>query len=89
MREERLPRRVMFGEMVGGKRYSFGQEKDWMERLEEDQREFSIKSDGWRDTAQTASRWFRWAEDGTVAYMRKWRDAQKSNAEKRHVTVAW
>ena len=28
MGEERLPRRVMFGEMVGGKGYFFGQEKD-------------------------------------------------------------
>ena len=35
MGEERLPRRVMFGEMVGGKGYSFGQEKDWMGRLKE------------------------------------------------------
>ena len=28
--EERLPQRVMFGELVGGKGYSGGQEKDWL-----------------------------------------------------------
>ena len=44
--EERQPRRVMFGEMVGGKCYSFGHEKDWMGRLEEDLTEFGIESEG-------------------------------------------
>ena len=43
-----------FGEMVGGKGCSVGQEKDWMGRLEEDLREFGIKSEGWRETAQKA-----------------------------------
>ena len=37
----------MFGEMVGGKGYTFGQEKDWMGRLEEDLKKFVIKSEGW------------------------------------------
>ena len=36
MGEERLPQRVMFGELVGGKGYSGGQEKDWMAHLKED-----------------------------------------------------
>ena len=36
MREERLPQREMFGEIVGGKGYSGGQEKDWMDHLKED-----------------------------------------------------
>ena len=33
MGEERLPQRVMFGELVGGRGYSGGQEKDWMTHL--------------------------------------------------------
>ena len=37
MGEERLPqRRVILGELVGGKGYSGGQEKDWMAHLKED-----------------------------------------------------
>ena len=48
MGEEHEPRRVMFGEMVRANGYSFGQKKDWMERLEEDLREFGIKSERWR-----------------------------------------
>ena len=36
MREERLPQWVMFGELVGGKGYSGGQEKDLVAHLKED-----------------------------------------------------
>ena len=43
MGEERLPQRVMFGELVGGKGYSGGQEKDWMDHLNEDMPVFGIK----------------------------------------------
>ena len=63
-------------DMVGEKRFSFEQAKDWMRRLEEDLREFVIKSEGWRKTAQKAGRWFRWAEDRSEAYMRRWYDAK-------------
>ena len=34
--EERRPQRVMFGELVGGKGYSGGQVKDWLDHLKED-----------------------------------------------------
>ena len=50
--EERLPRRVMFGEMLGGTGYSGGQEWDWMKDLEEDLRAFGIKFEEWREAAQ-------------------------------------
>ena len=36
MGEERLPQRVMFGELVGGKGYSGGHEKDGMDHVKED-----------------------------------------------------
>ena len=47
MGEERLPQRVMFGELVGGKGYSGGQEKDWMVHLKEDISVFGMKFEGW------------------------------------------
>ena len=56
--EERLPQRVMVGEFVGGKGYSGGQEKDWMEHLKEDMLVFGMKFEGWRKAAQKAGRWF-------------------------------
>ena len=44
--KERLPRRVMFGEMLGGEGNSGGQEWDWMKDLEEDLKAFGIKFEG-------------------------------------------
>ena len=46
MREERLPQRVMFGELVGDKGYSGEQEKDWMAHLKEDMSVFGMKFQG-------------------------------------------
>ena len=50
--EERLPQRVVFGEFVGGKGYSGGQDKDWMVHLKEDMSVFGIKFEGRRNNAQ-------------------------------------
>ena len=36
----------MLGKMIEGEGYSFGQEKDWMGRVEEDLKEIGIKSKG-------------------------------------------
>ena len=58
MGEERLPRRVMFGEMLEGKGYSGGQEWDWMKDLEEDLQAFGIKFEGCCEAAQKVGRWF-------------------------------
>ena len=55
MGEECLPQRVMFGEFVGGKGYSGGQEKDWMDYLTEDMSIFRMKFEGWRKAAQKVS----------------------------------
>ena len=45
----------MFGEILGGKGYSGGQEWDWMKDLEEDLNAFGIKFEGWREAAQKLS----------------------------------
>ena len=88
MGEERLPKRVMFGEMVGGKGYSGGQEWDWMRYLEEDLKEFGIKLEGWREAAQKAGRWFRRVEEGAEVFMRKWHKVEKeASAERRRMAA--
>ena len=68
MGEERLSQRVAFGELVGGKGYSGGQEKDWMVHLKEDMSAFGMKFEGWRKNAQQAGRWFRRVEEGAVIH---------------------
>ena len=64
MGKERLPQRVMFGELVGRKNESGGQEKDWMVHLGEDMSVFGTKFEGWRNNAQKAGRWFRRVDEG-------------------------
>ena len=74
--EERLPQRVMFGELVGGKDYSGGEEADWMVHLKEDVSAIGMKFEGWRKAAQKAGKWFRRVEEGAESFMRKWHDAE-------------
>ena len=45
MDNERLPKRVMFGEVDGGKGYSGEQEQDWMDCLERDLSLFSLPTE--------------------------------------------
>ena len=70
MEEGRLPQREMFGELVGGKDYSGGQEKDWMAHLKEDMSVFGMKFEGWRKAAQKAGIWIRHVEEGAELFMR-------------------
>ena len=48
MGEERLPLRVMLGELVGGESYSVGPDKDWMAHLKDDMSVFGMKFEGCR-----------------------------------------
>ena len=52
MDDTRLPKCVMFGELVGGAVSSGGQEKEWMGCLLDDFRVFSIDPDMWMIAAQ-------------------------------------
>ena len=77
MGRERLPQRVMFGELVGGKGYSGGQEKDWMGHLKEDMSVFGMKFEGWRKSTQKAGRWFRRVEKRAEFFIRKWHETER------------
>ena len=54
--EERLPQRVMIGELVGCKGYSGGQEKDWLVHLKKDMSVFGKEFEGSRKVTQKAGR---------------------------------
>ena len=83
MGEERLPQRVMLGELVGGKGYSGGQEKGWMAHLKEDMSVFGMKFEGWRKAAQKAGRWFRRVEEGVELFMRNWHETERRKVAER------
>ena len=82
MGEKRLPQRVMFGEFVGGKGYSEGQEKDWVDHLKENMPVFGMKFEGWRKAAQ-AGRWLRRVEEGAELFMRSWHEKERRKAAER------
>ena len=88
MGEERLPQRVMFGGLVGGKGYSGGQEKDWMAHLKADMLVFGMKFEGWRKAVQKAGRWFRRIEEGAELLMRNWHETERRKAAERHAKAA-
>lgn len=64
MGEERLPRTVAFGELVGGKGDPGGQEKDWIVRLGEDIAELCKEFEGWRKAVQNAGKCFSTGRGG-------------------------
>ena len=86
MGEERLPQRVMFGELVGGKGYSGG--KEWMDNLKENMSVFEMKFEGYRKAALKTGRWFRRVDEGAELSMQNWherRDAKlQSDAQRLH-----
>ena len=88
MREERLSRRVMFGEMLGGEGYSGGQAWHWMEDLEEDLKAFGIKFEGWCEAAQKVGRSFRRVEEWAEVFMRYWHKDDNEATTERHRTAA-
>ena len=78
MRQERLLQMVMFGELVGGKGRSGGQEKDWMYHLKEDN-----IFEGWRKAAQKSGRWFSRVEEGAELFIRKWHETDRRKCAER------
>ena len=80
MEDTRVPKCVMFREMVGGAGCVEGQEKEWMGCFLDDLRAFSINADQWTTAAQGEGGWRRTAEQGAKRFMAKWIAAEKARA---------
>ena len=63
--EKRLPKRVMFGQVDGGKGYQGGQEQDWMSCLERDLSLFNLPTEAkhWTLAAKKPGKWLRLVEE--------------------------
>ena len=83
MEDTRLPKCVMFGELVGGAGCVGGQEKEWMGCFLDDLKAFGINADQWTTAAQDEGGWGRTAEP----LMAKWIAAEKPRARLRHAVV--
>ena len=87
MEDTRLPKCVMFGEMVGGAGCMGGQEKEWMGCFLDDLRAFGINADQWTTAAQDEGEWRRTAEQGAEHVTAKWIAAEKTKDGLRHAVV--
>ena len=87
MKDTKLPKCVMCGEMMGGAGCAEGQEKEWMGCFLDDLRAFGINADQWTTAAQDEGEWCRTAEKGAEHFMAKWIVAEKTKAGLRHAVV--
>ena len=87
MEDTKLPKRVIFGELVGGAGCVGGQKKKWMECFLDDLRAFGINTDQWTTAAQDEGERRRTAEQGAEHFMAKLVAAEKAKAGLRHAVV--
>ena len=87
MEDTRLPKCVMFGEMVGGAGCVEGQQKEWMGCFLDDLGAFGINADQWTTAAQDEGEWRRTAKRGAEHFMMKLIAAEKTKAGLRHAVV--
>ena len=87
IKDTRLPKCLMLGELVGGADCVGGQEKEWMGCFLDDLRAFSINADQWMTAAQAEGEWRRTAEQGAEHFTAKWIVAEEATAGLRRAVV--
>ena len=87
MDDTRLPKCMMFVELVRGAGCVRGQGKEWMGCFLDDLRAFGINADQWTTAAQDEGEWRKTAEQGAEHFMAKWIAAEEARAGLRHAVV--
>ena len=87
MENMRLPKCMMFGELVESASCVGGQEKEWIGCLLDDLRALGINADLWTTAAQDEGEWCKTAEQGAESFMEKCIVAEKARAGLRHAVV--
>ena len=87
MESTRLPKCVMFGEIVEGAGCVGGQGKLWVRCFLDYLRAFGINADQWATAAQDEGERRRTAKQGAEHFMAKWIVAEKAKAGLRHAVV--
>ena len=87
MEDTRLPKRIMFGKLVGGTGCVGGREKEWMGCFLDNLRAFGISVDHRTTAGQNEGEWRRMAEEGAEHFMAKGIAAEKAKAELRRAVV--
>ena len=84
MEDTRLPKRVMFGKLVGGAVSAGRQEKEWIGCFLDDLRVFGIDPDKWAIAAQDEGKRYKKTKQGAELFMTKWIVAERARAVLRH-----
>ena len=87
MEDTRLPKCVMFGELVGGAGCVGGQENEWMGSFLDDLRAFGINVDQWTTAAQDEGEWRSTFEQGAEHFVAKRIAEEEARAELRNAVV--
>ena len=87
MKNTKLPKCVMFRELVEGAGCVGSQKKQWMGCFLDDLRSFGINADQWATEARDEGGWLRTAEQGAEHFMAKWIATEKARAGLQHAVV--
>ena len=87
MKDTRLPKCVIFGELVGCAGCVGGQEKEWTGYLLDDLRASGINADQWTTAAQDEGGWRKTVEQEAGRFMAKLIAAEKVRPGLRHAVV--
>ena len=87
MEDTRLPKFVMFVELVECAGCVGNKEKEWMGCLLDDLRAFGINADQWTTAAQDEGEWRKTADQRAKRFMAKWIAAEKVRAGLRHAVL--
>ena len=80
MPEERLPKKILYGELEMGKRSHGGQKKRYKNTLKASLKDFNIPTESWEQTAQDREKWRGLIRRGASEYEAK----RISEAEQKH-----
>ena len=84
MSGERLPKRIVFGNLEGAvRRERGGKEKEWTDCLQSDIRVFGIAGD-WKATSLKAEVWVETVTEGGRRFMAAWSEEEVDAARHRH-----
>ena len=87
MEDTRLPKCVIFEELVAGAGCVGRHEKEWIGCFLDDLRASGINADQWTIAIQNEGEWRRTAEQGAGHLMAKWGAVLKAKAGVRHAVV--
>ena len=78
MPDERLPKRILYGELLTGARSHGGQKKRFKDTLKASLKDFGIDHNSWETTAQNRAAWRRAINKGAAAYESRRLETAKS-----------